>query len=56
LVFEPLALPRAAREVAVPQRGRVTFRWHVTSPAVTNGLTAMNLERTASALRFVHEQ
>jgi len=40
LAFEPLPLPRAGREAAVPQRGRVVFTWHVVSAALTNGLTA----------------
>jgi TonB family protein len=39
--FEPLPLRRAARENAVPQRGRATFHWHVVPPAITNGLAAM---------------
>lgn len=40
LAFAPLPLKRAAREAAVPQRGRVVFTWHIVPPAITNGLTA----------------
>lgn len=38
--FEPLPLPRMARERAVPQRGRAVFTWRVVAPALTNSLTA----------------
>jgi hypothetical protein len=40
IAFSALPLKRAAREAAVPQRGRVIFTWHIVPPAITNGLTA----------------
>jgi hypothetical protein len=42
LGFAPLPVPRAEREAALPQRGRVVFTWHVEPPPLTNGLTAVN--------------